>query len=33
MAETKKVSRAKACVGEDTFVFRHADFETMANIS
>lgn len=30
MAETETASRGKACVGEDKFVFRCADFEMMA---
>lgn len=30
MAETEKVSRGRACVGEDKFVFRRFDFEMMA---
>ena len=33
MTETEKVSRGKACVGEDKFLFRRANFEMMANIS
>lgn len=30
-AETDMVSKGVVCVGEDTFVFRHVDFEMMAD--